>query len=215
VRGPVSIGLLLAFVAPSVGAQIISVPNRGLQREPTVALTTSVGLLSLQGVFDGSTQTGWDFSQTIEYGASAEFRVSRGASVGLTASYANMPLRYQEINSTGTGIISTSARVNVYTVGGQFTMGPGTPGFHQLIVINAGIIAFENFRGAGRRLVPDRDIDPRIGIGYGFGYGFQNRLELFVVQEAGIALHQSEGLSGDDRRQYQQQVTRVGLRLGI
>ena len=214
-RGLVSFGFVLALAAPSLGAQIISVPDRGLQREPTVALSTSLGLLSLQGLFDGSTQTGWDFSQTIEYAASAEFRVSRGASVGLTASYANMPLRYQQLNTAGTGIINTNARVNVYTVGGQFTMGPGSPGFHQLIVINAGIIAFENFRGGGQRLQPDRDIDPRIGIGYGFGYGFRNRLEVFLVQEAGVALHQGEGLSGDDRRQYQQQVTRIGARFGI
>lgn len=212
-RRLVSIALALLLGAPSLGAQIISVPGRGLQRERTVALTTGVGLLSLQGVFDGSTQTGWDFSQTIDYHAAAEFRVSRGTWLGVTASYANMPLGYQTI--VGSSVVTTDAHVNVYTAGAQFSMGPGAPGFHQVIVISAGIIAFEDFRGAGERLPPERDIDPRLGIGYGFGYGFQNNLEVFLVQEAGVALHQGEGLSGNDRRQYQQQVTRVGLRLGL
>ncbi|HEX2718703.1 MAG TPA: hypothetical protein VHM67_13560 [Gemmatimonadaceae bacterium] len=219
-RRLVSIALALLLGASSVGAQIISVPNRGLQRERTVSLTGGIGLLSLQGLFDGSTQTGWDFSQALEYTAAAEFRVSRGAWVGVTASYANMPLNHQQVVSPGGNsysIIYTDAHVNVYTAGAQFSMGPGSPGFHQVIVINAGIIAFENFHADrdGRRLTPERDIDPRIGIGYGFGYGFRNSLEVFLVQEAGVALHQGEGLSGNDRRQYQQQATRIGVRLGL
>ena len=212
-RRLVTIGLVLALFAPALGAQIISVPSRGLQREPTVSLSASFGLLSLQSLFDGSTQTAWDFSQTLEYGAAAEVRISRGAALGVAATYASMPLGYYTVS--GSTAVRTDARVNVYTVGAQFTMGPGTPGFHQILQANAGIIAFENFHAGSRRLSPDRDIDPRIAIGYGFGYGFQNRLEAFLVQEAAVALHQSEGLSGDDRRQYQQQVTRVGVRFGM
>jgi len=148
VRRLVPIALALLLGAPVLRAQIISVPNRGLQRERTVSLTGGVGLLSLQGVFDGSTQTGWDFSQALEYHAAAEFRVSRGTWLGVTASYANMPLSYQQVVSPGGNTSSINyrdAHVNAYTVGAQFSMGPGSPGFHQVIVINAGILAFENF----------------------------------------------------------------------
>jgi hypothetical protein len=110
------------------------------------------------------------------------------------------------------------AHTNVYTINAQFSLGGGTPGFHQVVVANAGIIAFENFTAdkGGQRLPPDRNIDPRLGIGYGFGYGFGGgRNEAFIVQEYGVALHESKGLSGNDRRQYQQQTTRLGVKFGI
>lgn len=212
-RRLVPIALALLVGASPLGAQIISVPGRGLQREKTVSLTAGLGLLAVQGVFDGSTQTGWDFSQALDYSAGAEFRVSRGAWLGVTASYANMSLGYQK--AVGSSVVTTDAHVNVYTVGAQFAMGPGAPGFHQVIIINAGVIAFEDFRGGGGRLPPERDIDPRLAIGYGFGYGFPNNLEVFLLQEAGVAVHQGEGLSGSDRRQYQQQVTRLGVRMNL
>lgn len=224
--------LALAVVvdAPVVRAQVITVPKGGLKKEPAGFVSGGIGLLAIQGVFDGTTQTGWDFSQALEFHAALEYGLGRGSSIGVSASYANVPLSYQQLVNTpgGPGVIATDAHVNVYDIGAQFTLGPGTQGFHQVVVINAGVIAFENFRSDAEscpastsfncqtgRLRPDRDLDPRIGIGYGFGYGFASRSEIYLVQEYGVALHQSTGLSGSDRRQYQQQTTKIGFRVGI
>jgi hypothetical protein len=211
---------LVILLAPEARAQIINVPKGGLTHDPAILVGASVGLFDLQDVRDGSTQTAWLFSQTIEYAGSLEFALSRGSAFGVTASYAHVPLLYIDTLQAAAGVPSgcCDAHTNVYTVGAQFSIGGGgAPGFHQLVVINAGIIAFENFTAdrGGQRLPPDRNIDPRIGIGYGFGYGFGGRHEVFIVQEYGVALHESTGLSGGDRRQYQQRTTRLGVKFGL
>ncbi len=212
---------LFTLLAPQAGAQIINVPTGGLKHEPVALVGASVGLLNLQDVFDGSTQTAWGFSQTLEYAGSLELAMSGGSAFGVTASYARVPLLYVDSIQLATGRLTSGccdAHVNAYTVGAQFSIGGnGAPGFHQLIVVNAGIIAFEKFTAdrGGRQLPPDRNIDPRIGIGYGFGYGFRGRGQVFIVQEYAVALHESKGLSGDDRRQYQQQTTRLGIKYGL
>ena len=211
--------LALTLAAPVARAQVIKVPKGGLSRDPAGFVSAGIGLVALQGLFDGTTQTGWDFSQALEYHGALEYGLGRGSAIGVTASYANVPLSYQQLVNTpgGSGVVATNAHVNVYDIGAQFTLGPGTTGFHQVIVVNAGVIAFENFHAdaGGGRLQPQRDLDPRLGIGYGFGYGFARRGEVYLVQEYGVALHQSTGLSGSDRRQYQQQTTRLGFRVGI
>lgn len=211
---------LIALLAPTARAQIINVPQGGLRKDPSVIIGASVGLINLQDVFDGTTRTAWGFSQTLEYAGSLEFALSRGSSFGVTASYAHTPLLYVDSIQLAARVPSgcCDAHVNIYTIGAQYSVGGGgAPGFHQLIVINAGIIAFEKFTAdrGGRRLPPDRNIDPRLGVGYGFGYGFGGRSEVFLVQEYGVALHESKGLSGGDRRQYQQQTTRLGIKYGL
>lgn len=213
------LAVALVVEAMPARAQVLKVPRGGLAKEPAAFASAGIGLLAIQGLFDGATRTGWDFSQALEYHGALEYSMGRGSSIGVTASYANVPLSYQQVVNTpgGSGVVGTDAHVNVYDIGAQFTLGPGTAGFHQEIVINAGVIAFENFHADNgrQRLPPQRDIDPRLGIGYGFGYGFASRSEVYLVQEYGIALHQGTGLSGSDRRQYQQQATRVGFRLAI
>ena len=181
----------------------------------------SIGLFNLQDVYDGSTKTAWGFSQTIEYAGSLELALSGGSAFGVTASYAHVPLLYVDSMQAATGSIShgcCDAHVNVYTMGAQFSVGAsGAPGFHQLVVINAGVIEFEKFTAdrGGQQLPPTRNIDPRVGIGYGFAYGFGGRSQAFIIQEYGVALHESTGLSGGDRRQYQQQTTRLGIKFGL
>lgn len=215
---------LFALLAPQARAQILKVPSGGLKQPhaPAVLIGASVGLFNLQDVYDGSTKTAWAFSQTIEFAGSLEFALSRGSAFGVTASYAHVPLLYVDSMQAATGVITQGccdAHVNVYTMGAQFSVGGnGDPGFHQLVVLNAGIIAFEKFTAdrGGRQLPPTRNIDPRIAIGYGFAYGFAGgRNEAFLVQEYGVALHESTGLSGGDRRQYEQRTTRLGVKLGL
>ncbi|HEX2780042.1 MAG TPA: hypothetical protein VHM30_11110 [Gemmatimonadaceae bacterium] len=219
-RLPALLIIGLACGSAPAAAQVISVPKGGLTRDPALFVSGGIGLLAVQGVFDGTTQTGWDFSQALEYHAALEFGMARGSAIGVSLGYARVPLSYQRLVNTpggGQGVLATDAHVSAWTLGGEFTLGPGSPGFHQVIVVNAGVIAFQNFHGDGGvgELPPKRDIDPRIGIGYGFGYGLKSRGEVYLVQEYGVALHQSEGLSGSDRRQYQQQTTRLGFRIGL
>ncbi len=210
----------LIMIASPVRAQILKVPAGGLRHDPAVLVGASIGLFNLQDIYDGSTQTAWVFSQTAEFAGSLEFALSPGSAFGVSASYAHVPLLYVDTIQAAQGLSNgcCDAHVNVYTMNAQFSIGGGgAPGFHQLIVLNAGVIAFEKFTAdrGGQQLAPTRNIDPRIGIGYGFGYGFANRSEVFLVQEYGVALHESTGLSGGDRRQYQQQTTRLGIRYGL
>lgn len=212
--------MLLAIFAAPAGAQIMSVPRGGLSTDPAIFLSVTAGLQSIQSVTDGRTGTIWDFSQAAQFGASLEKSLGRGSSFGVAATYAKMPLHYLDTSVVSTGVATCcNAHADVLTAGLQFTAGGGA-GFHQLVVVNAGVIVFQHFdvKTNGSPLPngppPTRDIDPRLAIAYGFGYGFSSRSEAFVIQEYGVALHQSDGLSGGTRRQYQQQTTRIGLRLG-
>lgn len=203
----------LIFAAAPAGAQIMNVPKGSLATDPAFVVSTAVGLQAIQSVFDGRTQTIWNFSQAAEFGASLERSLGRGVSFGVGGSYAKVPLRYIDAATNN----SSDAHVDVVTAGATFTAGGGV-GFHQLVMISAGVIALQNFDVKTSALVsapPTRDIDPRLAVGYGFAYGFSPRSEAFIIQEYGVALHQSDGLQGGDRRQYQQQTTRIGYRLGI
>jgi hypothetical protein len=212
--------LFLAALAAPAGAQIMSVPRGSLAREPAVVLGVTVGLQSLQSIADGRSGTIWDFSQAAELGMSLEKSLGRGASFGLAATYAKVPLHYLDTADVNAGFASCcDAHADVLTGGLQFTAGGGS-GFHQLVVVNAGVIVFQHFdiKNNGTAsfggVPPKRDIDPRLAIAYGFGYGFSARSEAFILQEYGVALHQSDGLPGGTRRQYQQQTTRIGFRVG-
>jgi hypothetical protein len=210
----------LFLAAAPVGAQIMNVPQGSLAREPGFFLATTVGLPTIQSVKDGRTGTIWDFSQSIEFGAALERSLGHGSAFGIVATYSKVPLHYLDSSVVSTGIANCcNAHVDVVTAGAQFTSGGGV-GFHQVIMISLGVIAFQNFdvkyngSAGSPGAPPQRDIDPRLAVGYGFGYGLSARSEVFLLQEYGVALHQGDGLQGNDRRQYQQQTTRVGFRLG-
>lgn len=215
----IAVPLLLALFAAPASAQIINVPRGSLAREPAFVLGTTVGLQAIQSLLDGQTQTIWDFSQAPEVGASLGKTLGRGVSFGVVGTYSKVSMRYIDTTAIGvSGPTCCNAHVDVVTAGAQFTAGGGE-GFHQLVVVSAGIIMFQNFDvktngSVLSRPPPTRDIDPRLAIAYGFGYGFSARSEAFVLQEYGVALHQGDGLQGDTRRQYQQQTTRIGFRLG-
>lgn len=213
----IAVLFLLSLAAAPAGAQIMSVPKGALAKEPAFVLGLTIGLQALQNVNDSDTQSIWNFSQTVEFGASLEKSLGRGTTFGLAGTYSKMPLRYIDTASVGTYDPCCKAHVDVITAGAQFTSGGGA-GFHQLVVINAGIIAFQNFDVKSNGTVvsrpPTRDIDPRLAVGYGFGYGFSARSEAFIMQEYAVALHQGDGVLGDTRKQYQQQTTRIGIRVG-
>jgi hypothetical protein len=210
-----AVALVVLLVVPPLQAQIISVPNRALSRQPQFVVGVTAGIQALQGVYDGSTGTAWDFGQTVDFGASLEKSLGRGSAVGVAGAYSRVPLRYFDADDVSSGGGGDDAHADVITAAAQFTAGGGE-GFHQLIQVSAGVIMFRNFTlDDGGAVPPRQDIDPRLSIGYGFGYGFSARAEGFIMQEYAVALHQGEGLSGDDRRQYQQQTTRIGLRLGF
>jgi len=210
----------LSLAATPAGAQIINVPQGSLSKEPGFILTTTIGLPTIQSVKDGRTGTIWDFSQSAEFGASLERSLGRGIAFGVVATYTKTPLHFVDSSAASIGYATCcNAHVEVITAGVQFTSGGGA-GFHQLVMINVGVIAFQNFDVKYDGSVgspgapPTRDIDPRLAVGYGFGYGLSPRSEVFLLQEYGVALHQGDGLQGGDRRQYQQQTTRIGFRLG-
>jgi hypothetical protein len=208
----------LALLASSADAQIIRLP-KNRSGEPAFWASASIGLLQLQRVDDGTTQSRWDFGSAVQFRASLEYAISRGNSVGVSGTFARAPLTYIPVNDPGplpggSCDISCDAKADLTAIVGTFHSGGGL-GFHQVIELSAGALMYRNFKtDAGEELPPKKDTDFNFTLGYGFGYTVNRTLQIDLVQDAILALHQREGLSGSGRTTNQQYVTRIGVRLG-
>jgi hypothetical protein len=215
---PAALAVLAATVAPVRVAlgQVMRLPGSG---EPAYWTSLSAGLFQTQAVLDGRTQTVWDFGQGVQYRASIEQAIGNQSSIGVTGTYARLPLTFTElapatdVSSCGGGC---DAHADVTSLTGSFHAGGGQ-GFHQVIDLAVGVTRFAHFRAddTDRRLGPDGDTDFSFMVGYGFGYSLSPRTQIVLVQEYGSAFHQGDGLRGSDRRMNQQYTTRLGARFGI
>ena len=213
-RPPIFLAVALALVAaPSPrSAQILGVPRSS--GEPAAWISGSIGLLQLGSVEDGETVSFWDFGVGAQYRASLEWGISRQSSIGVTATFARMPLTYSSMLASSCP--RCDAHADVQSAVASFHMGGGA-GFHQVIELQLGVTRYANFRAdrIDLDLPPDADTDLLFGIGYGFGYGFGSRTQIMIVQDYGTSLHQREGLAGGTRTTAQHLITRLGVRYGI
>ena len=198
------------LAAAPLQSQILRIPRRS--GEPGSFLTVAAGLRQQQAVTDGTTASTWDFGQGFEYRASLENHIRNGTSIGIAFGQSNLPLLFRA------GLSETDARAKLQTL--MIVLHGGAPrGFHQVFDIGAGITRFSNFRRSSDKTAiagaPAKDDDPTLALGYGFGYGFSSRSAVTIVQEYGLVLHQSKGLSGNSARSSQAYTTRVGLRMGF
>lgn len=203
--------LVLAGLAGApIHAQILKIPPRS--GEPGSFVSFAIGLRQQQSVSDGSTRSTWDFGQGVEYRASLENHMRNGTSVGIAYGQSDMPLRYS------TTLSSVDARARVRTL--MLALhGGALRGFHQVFDLGIGVTRYGGFRRASDNAAisgaPAKDDDLTLAIGYGFGYAFSARSALTIVQEYGLIVHQTDGLSGNTSRSSQAYTTRVGLRLGF
>jgi hypothetical protein len=215
--------LTLAAAAP-LGAQVFKIPPK--VAEPAVWLEASVGYFGMQDLADSHSNSIWRFSSTLQYRAALGYSLGRGSSLGLTVTYASVPLDYASLDGTpilalpipssGTPQTTTKAHADVGSLMATFHAGGGE-GFHAVLDAGAGVTRFSSFRSdnGSHDLEPTSDLDPAFVIASGIGYSTSARTEFTLVQEYGSVFHQRGGLPSDVRTTAQQLTTRLGVRVGL
>src|SRR5947207_8746237 len=104
--------------------------------EPKSWLSFSVGVMDLSDVHDGSTNTVWEFGNTVQYRISFEIPVQHQSTFGLSGSFARVPLAYVEgarLGPPSPCAPSCDADATVTQLLATFHAGRGAIGFHQII----------------------------------------------------------------------------------
>jgi hypothetical protein len=199
---------LALFLPAAAGAQIFRV---GTSNEPAFWVTGGLGYLSHGRVHDGATQSRWDFAGGMQFRASVERAIQRESAIGVTATWAELPLVFRSLDGT---FPARDATANVWQVIATFHAGGGQ-GFHQVLQVNAGMAGYTGFVAddTGETLPPS-DQNLTFSIGYGFGYALGRRTHINVVQDFGYVFHSRQGLPGDISGSAQTSTLRIALRYG-
>ena len=210
--------ILLVAIASEAQAQI----GRPVARvtEPKSWLSFSVGVMDLSDVHDGSTNTVWEFGNTVQYRISFEIPVQNQSTFGVSGSFARAPLTYVREAALGPPfcVPSCDADATVTQLLATFHAGRGAIGFHQIIDLSLGATGYSGFRArtSGERLAPFQlDADLAGGIGYGFGYSFSPDMQITLVQEGFLSVHQRTNVAGNEDTIGRQFVLRLGTRFGF
>ena len=203
---------MLVIVAVPADAQV----RRRVPRipEPQAWVSASIGLFNGNDVSDGETASTWDFGRASnpQYRLSVEKSVGRTSSIGLTGTYVRAPFTY-----IGPSCSRCAAHLDVATLGASFHLGGGV-GLHQVIEASAGALQYRNLErdSDGSKLEPaGGNIDPYFTFGYGFGYSINPSMQVSVVQDFGLALHERTGLTSEDSNTLTQRTLRLNFRYGF
>lgn len=185
--------------------------------EPSAWVSLSAGLFNGNDVSDGSTGSTWDFGRasTPQFRLALERSISGTASIGATGTYARVPFTYIG-TSRDDSCTRCAAHLDVVSLGASFHVGGGT-GFHQVLEGSAGVLQYRSLRrDEGGALAPaDGNIDPYFTFGYGFGYALSPAIQMSVVQDFGLALHERDGLSSEQSNTLRHRTIRVNFRYGF
>ena len=208
-----SLGLIAVFASTADGQVRRRAPR---PVEPSIWASLSVGLFNANDVSDGRTGSTWDFGQasTPQFRASLEKAVSGSISIGAAGSYARVPFTYRGGGENGCS--SCAAHLEVVTLGASFHVSGGQ-GFHQVLEGSAGALQYRNLErdSDDTALEPTSgNVDPFFTFGYGFGYGFRRNMQVSVVQDFGLALHEREGLTSEQSNTLRQRTIRLNFRYG-
>jgi hypothetical protein len=207
--------LLAATPAP---AQIIRAPSRG-SSPPTTWVSFSIAAFSAGDVSDGRSSSTWDFgnSTSMQYRASIEKALQGNSTIGVVGTYVQAPLAYYGGLFSTSGCNGCSAHADLYSVMATFHAGGGL-GFHQVIDASVGAHVTSGIH----RDSDDAQLDPQTSnsdfgftVGYGFGYGLSPQLQIALVQDFGLAVHERNGLSAGENNSFRMQATRLGVRIGF
>lgn len=209
--------LVSAAVASTARGQVIRPP---VQTQPNAWTSFSIGFAQPFTVNDGNTGTTWQFGDAMQYRVSLEKPIQYQSTIGLTATFARPTLSYVPFTTSLTTICSAGcdATANVTQLLATFHAGGSTIGLHQVIDLAAGATGYWNFRETttGVKLAPSSpDIDFSLGLGYGFGYTISPGMQLDLVQDFNLSVHQHTGLAGGQDALGRQFITRLGVRFAL
>ena len=215
---------MLVFGAASLSAQR---RTRIYSSGPDTWISGSIAGFRSNGVNDGATGSTWDFgnSTNLQYRASLERAMSGGLTLGIAGSYANVPFVYYSDLATPlpSGVTGTrcdasgcNAHLNLMTLVGTLHYGAGL-GLHQVVELGGGIVSYQALKrdSDGATLAGGGNIDPLLTLDYGFGYGVNDRTNVDVVWDYGIALHERDGLSNRVSNTNTMPGLRIQLRMGF
>jgi hypothetical protein len=182
--------------------------------EPSTWISGGIGLFNGNGVNDGSTNSSWDFGNatTPQYRLAIEQVVGRSTSIGAATTYTHVPFTY--LGSEGCG--ECAAHLDMVTLGATIRYGAG-PGLHQVLEGTAGVVDYMNLkRDVDKTKLPPTggNVDPYFVFGYGFGYTFNPQMEISIVQDFGLGLHERDGLTSEDSNTLRQRTLRLNFRYG-
>jgi hypothetical protein len=182
-------------------------------------VSASVGVMELSDVADGSSNSEWLFGNTVQYRLSVELPIENQSTIGISGAFARVPLRYEPLDPVNPGCsFACDADATVTQLMATFHAGGNALGFHQIIDISLGAIGYSGFRArtGGERLPPRQlDADLAGGIGYGFGYTLSPDMQVTLVQEGFLSVHQRTGLDNGANTIGRQFVLRLGTRFGF
>lgn len=182
--------------------------------EPSMWGSLGVGLYGANGISDGATSSTWDFGNgtTWQYRAALEKVLQNGFSIGGVGTYVKVPIIY-----SGPACNQCGAHLDLTSLGASFHAGGG-PGLNQILEVSAGAAMYRNIRrdSNGEQLAPTGgNVDPFFTFGYGFGYTFNPTMQMSIVQDYGLVLHERTGLSNDQSNTLTQRSTRLNIRMGF
>jgi hypothetical protein len=203
----------ILFVGSSASAQVRR--RAPVTNDPAWWVSLGVGLYGANDVSDGATNSTWDFGRGTDWQVrlAAEKALQNQFSLGGTVTYVDVPFVYTGPQCGG----GCDAHLDLTSLGASFHAGGGT-GLHQVLEVSAGASMYRNLHRDldGVKLAPTGgNIDPFLTFGYGFGYTFNPTMQLSIVQDYGLSLHERTGLSNDQSNTLIQRTTRLNFRMGF
>jgi hypothetical protein len=207
---------LLVVAAPTANAQVRR--RAPVVNEPSMWVSLSTGLWGGNGLSDGATNSNWDFGEgtTWQYRAAVEKALQPQFSIGGVLTYVDVPFVYTGPN-TGQSCGRCDAHLDLTSLGVSFHAGGGQ-GLHQVLEASAGAAMYRNLRrdSDNAELAPtDGNVDPYFTFGYGFGYTFNPTMQVSVVQDYGLVLHERTQLANNQSNTLTQRSTRLNFRIGF
>lgn len=203
----------ILFLSRSADAQV---RRRGaVTTEPSLWVSIGAGVYGANGISDGATNSTWDFGNGTDwqYRVAMEKVLQNQFSLGGVLTYVNVPFVYSGPACVG----GCNAHLDLTSLGASFHAGGGT-GLHQVLEVSAGATMYRNLHrdSNGAQLPPTGgNIDPYFTFGYGFGYTFNPTMQLSIVQDYGLVLHERTGLSNSQSNTLTQHTTRLNMRFGF
>jgi hypothetical protein len=207
--------ILIALVVVAGSSADAQVRRRApIVSEPSMWGSLSLGLYGANGISDGATNSTWDFGEgtSWQFRAALEKALQNQFSLGAVLTYVDVPFVY-----LGPSCGRCDAHLDLTSLGASFHAG-GSQGLHQVLEVSAGAAMYRNLTrdSDGAKLAPtDGSVDPFFTFGYGFGYSFNPTMQVSIVQDYGLVLHERKGLANNESNTLTQRTTRLNFRMGF
>lgn len=183
------LAVALLVPAQALHAQVVSLP--GARRTATTWVSGAGALFDMQSFAGGRDGGVWNWEGGVQLRGTVERAMRSDMSVGISGSYARLPLTVSGGACHGCrGDATIWQSMAVLRLGGG-----GGVGFHTALEAGAGVAGFANVtRGTdassvpGPPTTPNQSIVPAVAASYGVGYTLNPGLELSLVQEIGILI---------------------------